>query len=125
MDAQSFDLVAPLISLTPIIFLTIDWLANRIYLPLSVSLQYSIIVYSLAILAMAIRRDIEQVFPVHELDFFTRARMPDLSVTVIWLLPLMIMAGVYVATRIKFWYLGEGDLVFDFSEWAYNAESRF
>ena len=48
--------------------------------------------------------------------------MPDLSRTVIWLLPLMVMAGVYLLTRVKFWYLGEGDLVIDFSEWA--AQNR-
>ena len=48
--------------------------------------------------------------------------MPDLSKTVIWLLPLMVMAGVYLLTRLKFWYLGEGDLVIDFCEWA--AQNR-
>ena len=59
VDVQSFDLVAPLVTLAPLVFLAIDWLANRIYIPLVVGLQYSLLVYSLAVLAMAIRRDIE------------------------------------------------------------------
>ena len=58
VDVQTFDLVAPLITLAPLFFLAIDWVANRIYIPLVVSLQYSLLVYSLAVLAMAVRRDI-------------------------------------------------------------------
>lgn len=57
--------------------------------------------------------------------------MPELNIfenvsdrNIAWFLPLWIMVNVYLAQRFKYWYLAEGDIVFDFSEWARNAEAR-
>ena len=48
-----------------------------------------------------------------ELDYFS---INDR--TVAWSLPLLITIGLYIATRYKFYYLGDGDLVFNFNVWA-------
>ena len=42
-----------------------------------------------------------------ELQFFSPQDRGGLA----WILPVMIMLAVSTATRIKFWYLGEGDLL--------------
>ena len=41
-----------------------------------------------------------------------------------WALPIVISACLYAAIRLKFWYFGEGDLVFDIDEWARKANER-
>ena len=117
-DASKFDIVAPLISLAPLILLTCDWLANRIYFPITVNFGYCIYAYSLTVLVMILKQDVEHLFPMPELLYFSKQKTPELSHTTVWLLPLFIMIAVYIATRIKFWYLSEGDLIFDFNEWA-------
>ena len=71
IEAQKFDIVVPLVSLVPLTLLTIDWLANRIYFPLTVNLNYCIYAYSFGILTRFLRKDIEQLYPLPELDYFT------------------------------------------------------
>ena len=46
------------------------------------------------------------------------------NTTLAWSLPIFITVGVYLVTRFKFWYLGEGDIVFDFNKWAKSAQMR-
>lgn len=122
----NIDAVPSLVAVVPLILLILDWCANRTYLPLQVSLLFAATCYTLAIPVRFLRADIQLFFaqPLPELEFFTRERMPELSPTVIWLLPVMVTLGFYAANRLKFWYLGEGDLVFDFDEWARYAERR-
>ena len=40
------------------------------------------------------------------------------------MLPICITVSFYFATRFKFWYLGDGDLTFDFNTWAKEAHQR-
>ena len=123
-DASKFDIVRPLISLAPLLLLICDWLVNRIYFPITVNFGYCIYAYSFTLLFLILKEDIENIYPLPELVYFTKEKTPDLSHTTKWFLPLYIMISVYVANRIKFWYLSEGDMMFDFDEWARQAQSR-
>ena len=82
-------------------------------MPITVMTQYSIMVYSFAILAKLIRSDIEEVYPMPELKYFSIQ-----PTRLAWYLPAINMLGLYVVLRYKFWYIDEGDEVFNFNAWA-------
>ena len=103
----------------PLVLLICDSFANRIYLPITVILNYSIVAYSLALLVFLIRTDVEEIYPMPELRYFSiePARLA-------WYMPVAIMLGVYCIMRYKFWYIDEGDEVFNFNAWAKQANLR-
>jgi len=70
--------------------------------------MYAYTVYALVLLSMLILEEVEEVFRIPEFEYFTVKEQ-----TIAWWLPVMIMAGVYLVTRFKFWYIDEGDLRFD------------
>lgn len=63
--------------------------------------------------------DIEEIYGIPELKYF---ELFDNRIA--WFLPLFIMISVYLVTRFKHFYIGEGDLVFDFDAWAKQAVNR-
>ena len=99
--------------------LVCDIFANRIYLPSSIVLVYPVFAYSIALLMQLIRKDIEKLAGLPELKYFDVERN-DLA----WGLPLAIAVAVYLAQRVKFWWLDEGDQVFNFHLWAKQANER-
>jgi len=52
---------------TPIALLTIDFLLNRIYLPLTIVVNYSYWAYAFALLNYLVRADVENLFPLPEI----------------------------------------------------------
>ena len=96
-----------------------DFFANRLYVPLTVNAIYALTCYSLAVLAMFLLVEIERMVRLPELHYF---KVPQNELA--WWLPAIIMLGFYFAMRLKFWYLGDGDLVFNFDEWALQANAR-
>ena len=54
----------------PLVLLVCDFFANRIYLPVTMITNYCIMVYSFAALMLLIRADIEDVYPMPELQYF-------------------------------------------------------
>jgi len=90
-----------------------DFFANRIYLPITLIANYSVMAYSFATLMYLIRSDVEEVYPMPELKYFSI--QPALLA---WYLPLAVMFGVYFVMRYKFWYIDEGDELFNFNAWA-------
>ena len=82
-------------------------------------LSYSYYAYAFAILSLLLREEVEKTVTAPELRIFN---LTDSNLA--WALPALIMAGVYVATRWKHWYIEEGDLVFNFTEWAHEANDR-
>lgn len=125
-DSQQFDLVVPLISFAPLLLLTIDWLINRLYFPMTANAIYCALVYTLAVPARWLRSDVQLFLGVSlpELDFFTSEKVPELSRTTLWLLPVFIMVSTYLLNRLKFWYLDEGDLRFNPDAWAKYQNDR-
>jgi len=113
------DVLLVILRYVPLSLLVGDFFANRIYLPLTIIANYSYMSYSLAALAYLVRSDIEQVFKMPELRYFSV--QPE---CLAWSLPAIVMMGCYFVTRIKFWYIDEGDEVFNFSAWAKQANER-
>lgn len=99
--------------------LVCDWFANRLYFPLTINLTYCLVIYSLAMLSLMIRHDVEEIYRLPELKYFEL-----FDDRIAWLLPLFVMISVYIMTRFKHFYIGEGDLVFDFDAWAKSAANR-
>ena len=94
----------------PLTLLVIDWFANRFYFPLTVNAQYAYFCYAMAVLAFLILDEIQEMMYIPELNYYM-VKQETLS----WWLPIIIMLGVYLVTRFKFWYLDEGDLTFNFN----------
>lgn len=115
----TYSLTVSMLSFVPLTLLACDFFANRIYLPITIVVNYSIFAYTLAIGYSLIRAEMEEMYRLPELRYFELQRHG-----LAWALPIMITAGVYLVTRFKFWYLGEGDLVFDFDKWAKEASDR-
>ena len=107
------DLVLLLVSYGPLTLLFCDWFASRVYFPDLVSLGYCYVVYGLSTLSFLILHEVEGIYPMPELQFFHLAHKSGLA----WCLPFVIMVGVSAATKLKHWYLEEGDLVFPIIEW--------
>ena len=118
-DQQYLNYLMPVITYAPLGLLTIDWLFNRIYLPLTIVINYSYWAYAFALLNYLVRADVADLFPMPELFYF-QVQPNKLA----WALPIAISASLYLAIRLKFWYVGEGDLVFDLDEWARKANER-
>ena len=103
----------------PVSILFCDFLINRIYLPLTVNFLYAYFCYAIGGLAHFLLPELEKMVKLSELRYF------EVQPTwMAWALPAMIMVAVYALMRFKFWYLDEGDLVFNFSQWAYEANKR-
>ena len=115
---ESYPLIT-VASFTPLTLLLCDWFANRIYFPLTIVGAYSIVCYSLGVLVTMLQSDLIDVNRVPEMSFFAIK-----NTTLAWSLPIFVTVGVYLVTRFKFWYLGEGDIVFDFNKWAKSAQMR-
>ena len=75
--------------------------------------------YSLAALNYLIRSEVNLVVKTPELDYFNVS-----PAEVAWGLPGAIALACYIVQRVKFWYIDEGDLVFNFSAWAKQANER-
>ena len=114
------DLMTDVLAFAPFTLLLADWFANRFYIPLPINAAYAVVFYALASLAWLILAEVETRYRLPELRFMTLQE--DLMLSL--LLPVMIMAGVYALQRAKFWYLGDGDLTFDFNAWAKQAQDR-
>ena len=94
------------LSFLPLTILVCDWFANRIYFPVTLVAQYSILCYSIGLLSLMIKNDVTQMLVLPELGYF--------EVQAPWLLPILVTSVCYALTRFKMWYLDEGDLVFNF-----------
>ncbi len=84
--------VRPILTYAPLALLTIDWAFNRIYLPLTIVVNYSYWAYALALLNYLVRADVADLFPVPELKYFEV--QPN---RLAWALPIAISISVYAA----------------------------
>ena len=107
------------VAFLPVSILACDFFANRIYLPLTVNFNYAYACYALAGLAHFLVPELEKMVKLTELRYFEV--YPS---SWAWALPAVIMVGNYVLMRIKFWYVDEGDIVFNFNLWAKEANDR-
>ena len=62
--------VMPTITYAPLALLIIDWLFNRIYLPLTIVVNYSYWAYEFALLNYLVRADVADLYPIPELNYF-------------------------------------------------------
>ena len=90
------------------------------YFPLSVCFNYSFFAYSMGFLSLMILKEIEETFSMPEFKYFN---VPA-DRTIAWWLPAIISMSTYLAMRLKYWYLTEGDLVFDLDSFALRAKRR-
>ena len=74
-DPEKADMIMTALAYVPICFLLSDWFANRLYFPLLIVVGYSAWAYSLALLAVLIRTDVELAYSLPELTFFDVANM--------------------------------------------------
>ena len=119
-DPKKYDYVPFLVSLAPVTLLIGDFFANRVYFPLIISFNYSIFAYSMGFLSLMILKEIEETFSMPEFKYFNAPADRTLA----WWLPAIISISTYLAMRLKFWYLTEGDLVFDLDSFALRAKRR-
>lgn len=116
-EMTELDVLLVILRCMPLLLLLCDFFANRIYLPLTVVAGYSFFAYSIWSLSYLIRADVEEIFPMPELNYFFKVE----PTWVAWNLPCAIMMTVYFSLRLKYWYIEEGDEVFNFSVWAKQA----
>ena len=119
--ATQKDLLLVVLRYIPLSLLVGDFFANRIYLPLTIVANYPWMAYSFAALNYLIRADVSLIVKLPELNYFN---IETYCSCVAWGLPGAISLAVYFAIRIKFWYIDEGDIVFNFSAWAKQANER-
>ena len=119
-NPAKFDPIPYIISLGPVTFLMGDFFANRMYFPLTVSFNYSVFAYAMAFLSVLILKEIEETFTMPEFRYFNAPADRTLA----WTLPAIISIMTYLIMRLKYWYLVEGDLVFDLDAFALRAKRR-
>lgn len=112
--------VEDIIAFAPLTLLLADFAANRFYIPLTINTAYCTVFYALAALAYLLLEEVEKLVRLPELRFLELQSNKELGL----LIPLFVMAGAYALQRIKFWYLSDGDLQFDFHAWAKEAQDR-
>ena len=82
-----------MLSHIPLIFLVFDFIANRIYYPISLMVMYSIYAYSIAVIFIAVREDVEMLIKLPELKYFDEVKNANLA----WSLPIQISIALYAA----------------------------
>ena len=88
------------------IVLLFDWMLNRIYLSIVIVSIYPLFGYAAYFSYMEMIKFPATANPISELNIFV-----VYPVCIGWILPILVPTSLYLGTRVKFFVLGEGQVV--------------